>query len=82
MEDNKLDKLNELLEYVTPTKENQEKIKEIKDLIHQGNLKETMKKIDELFAENNINPENASEEDADQAVTNTSTTTVGGRRLC
>lgn len=74
MEDNKLDKLNELLEYVTPTKENQEKIEEIKELIHQGNLKETMKKIDELFAENNINPENASEEDADKKTGDTSTT--------
>lgn len=55
MEENNLDKLNELLEYVSPTKENQEKIKEIKALIQAGNLKETMKKIDELFAENNMN---------------------------
>ena len=54
MEENNLEKLSELLDYVAPTKENQEKIAEIKNLINAGNLKETMKKIDELFAENNM----------------------------
>ena len=64
MEENNLEKLSELLDYVAPTKENQEKIAEIKNLINAGNLKETMKKIDELFAENNmeIAPESMQQE--------------------
>lgn len=57
MDENKINKLNQLLEYVIPTEENQNKIKEIKELIQKGNLEETMKKIDELFEENNMSSE-------------------------
>lgn len=54
MKEDSINKLNELLEYVKPTKENQEKIKEIKQLIEEGNLDETMKKIEELFPKNRM----------------------------
>ena len=50
-----MEKLNELLEYVTPTKENKKKIEEIKSLIKDGNLEETVKKVNELFQDNNMN---------------------------
>ena len=54
MDQDKVKKLNELLSRIEPTDENQRKIKEIKKLINDGNLNLTLKKIDELFSENNM----------------------------
>ena len=62
MDQDKVKKLNELLSRIEPTDENQRKIKEIKDLINDGNLNLTLKKIDELFSENNME-ENEQESD-------------------
>ena len=62
MDQDKVKKLNELLSRIEPTDENQRKIKEIKKLINDGNLNLTLKKIDELFSENNME-ENEQESD-------------------
>ena len=62
MDQDKVKKLNELLSRIEPTYENQRKIKEIKKLINDGNLNLTLKKIDELFSENNME-ENEQESD-------------------
>ena len=62
MDQDKVKKLNELLSRIEPTDENQRKIKEIKKLINDGNLNLTLKKIDELFSENNME-ENEPESD-------------------
>ena len=62
MDQDKVKKLNELLSKIEPTDENQRKIKEIKKLINDGNLNLTLKKIDELFSENNME-ENEQESD-------------------
>ena len=62
MDQDKVKKLNELLSRIEPTDENQRKIKEIKKLINDGNLNLNLKKIDELFSENNME-ENEPESD-------------------
>ena len=54
MEEEKIKKLNELLSRIEPTLENQRKIAEIKELINKGDLDLTLKKIDELFSDNNM----------------------------
>lgn len=54
MDQEKIKKLNELLSRVEPTIENQRKIEEIKNLIQEGNLELTLKKINELFEKNNL----------------------------
>ena len=65
MDQEKIRKLNELLSRVEPTLENQRKIAEIKELINEGDLDSTLKKIDELFSDNNMDEsiENEKHED-------------------
>ena len=65
MEEEKIKKLNELLSRVEPTLENQRKIAEIKELINEGDLDLTLKKIDELFSDNNMDESIENEKDED-----------------
>lgn len=51
MEEDKMKKLNDLLSKIEMTTDNKDKIKEIKRLIEEGNMELTLKKIDELFAD-------------------------------
>ena len=63
MDQEKIRKLNELLSRVEPTLENQRKIAEIKELINEGDLDLTLKKIDELFSDNNMDESIENEKD-------------------
>lgn len=65
MDQEKIRKLNELLSRVEPTLENQRKIAEIKELINEGDLDLTLKKIDELFSDNNMDESIENEKDED-----------------
>ena len=65
MDQEKIRKLNELLSRVEPTLENQRKIAEIKELINEGDLDLTLKKIDELFFDNNMDESIENEKDED-----------------
>ena len=65
MDQEKIRKLNELLSRVEPTLENQKKIAEIKELINEGDLDLTLKKIDELFSDNNMDESIENEKDED-----------------
>ena len=65
MDQEKIRKLNELLSRVEPTLENQRKIAEIKELINEGYLDLTLKKIDELFSDNNMDESIENEKDED-----------------
>ena len=65
MDQEKIRKLNELLSRVEPTLEKQRKIAEIKELINEGDLDLTLKKIDELFFDNNMDESIENEKDED-----------------
>ena len=65
MDQEKIRKLNELLSRVEPILENQRKIAEIKELINEGDLDLTLKKIYELFSDNNMDESIENEKDED-----------------
>ena len=65
MDQEKIRKLNELLSRVEPTLENQRKVAEIKELINEGDLDLKLKKIDELFSDNNMDESIENEKDED-----------------
>lgn len=66
MEQDKVKKLNELLSKIEMTTDNQEKVNEIKKLIEEGELDLTLKKIDELFSNENLDEKDNKVEDDDR----------------
>ena len=69
MNQDKVKKLNELLSKIEMTTDNQDKIKEIKNLIEEGDLELTLKKIDELFSSDKLDKNNNDIEEDDEKTT-------------
>ena len=75
MDEDKIRQLNELLNYIEPTLENQRKIREIEKSIQEGNMEATMQKIDELFEANNLNTQTENHEKVEKKTSRVARTT-------